>query len=84
MEGDFREILKSKYNLEQVKHWTMGQTRLFLVRGEETDVISVSELPGVKFRQRNGILHALQCDEHPSPQTWGLDRIDQVTKLLIL
>jgi serine protease len=65
------------YNVEMINYWHMGDTYIVHLRGEETDVIQASHLPGVKYWERNGIAYIQQCSSSTTDSAWGLDRIDQ-------
>ncbi|KAK2141351.1 hypothetical protein LSH36_1114g00034 [Paralvinella palmiformis] len=69
--------LKTNHRLDILKSFHLGNLRLFLVKGNEADVIRASRLSEVKYWDRNMIFHTQQCAEHSNPGTWGLDRLDQ-------
>ena len=73
----FSHRIRTNYKLDVIKSYQIGDLKLLLVKGEESDVISASKLSEVRYWDRNMIVHTQQCSERSNPGTWGLDRIDQ-------
>ena len=73
----FYERIERDLDISLIDSWELETTLLALVAGEEDDVLRASQLPGVKYWDRNALVFLQQCAELPNPGTWGLDRIDQ-------
>ncbi|KAK2162131.1 hypothetical protein LSH36_103g04032 [Paralvinella palmiformis] len=81
-ELSFSKMLKSDFGIDVKKTWNLGKVKILHVSGDENDVVRVGRLAEAKYWERNGYAHAVQnCMEQPAPHCWGLDRIDQETKL---
>ena len=70
--------LASKFDFKVLSSPRLGKLKFLHLKGSAKFMKDISELEGVLYIERNVIGSVDQtCAEQPSPQTWGLDRIDQ-------
>jgi len=79
--GVFASRLKRDFNLQLIKVWDIGRTKIMWVSGEEADALRAEKLPEIKYMSYNGIATVDQCAVTAHPNVWGLDRIDQREQL---
>ena len=68
--------LSLKYGMTLLQSYSIGKLNILYLRGNDDTMETLSSVKGIKTVSRNSIGH-IDCEELPSPGTWGLDRIDQ-------
>ena len=68
--------LSLKYGMTLLQSYTIGKLNILYLKGEDDMMGALSSVKGIKTVSRNAI-GQIECEELPSPGTWGLDRIDQ-------
>ena len=79
--------LQNDYSLTVNKAYQLDSVKLIYVTGSEANVNSANNDPEVDFVEQNAKVEANwnllppYCHKIATPGTWGLDRIDQMSKL---
>ena len=70
--------LASNYDFKVLSSPRLGKLKFLHLQGNAKFMKNISELESVLYIERNAIGSIDQtCEEQSSPQTWGLDRVDQ-------
>ena len=76
--AELARYLKLNFDYELLSSPTVGKLHFLRLKGDDVHMDIIGNLPGVKYIERNTLATLYQsCEQHASPGTWGLDRVDQ-------